>query len=157
MNAYQLHSYNLHFSKKLEQVSMCQVSDKIKFCSCATTNPRNLKYYWVWHQYNKDKNVMIVGEVFLPDYKSDKNKSYNKKTILKRLSEADAFDRVLDFKNKDVLEIALNNEQNSNLITYCFQFKNGAWRNKEYHPFELESEYDEKEKGKIKSPLNSKK
>jgi hypothetical protein len=130
---------------------MCQVSEKIKFCSCATTNPINLKNYWIWHQYNKDKNVMIVGNVFLPDYKSDKNKKYNKKTILKRLSEADAFDRVADFKNKDVLEIVLNNNQSNNSITYCFQFKNGGWRNKKYSPFELESEYDEKEKGKIKN------
>lgn len=132
---------------------MCEVSEKIKFCSCTTTNPRNLKHYWVWHQYNKDKNEMIVGLFFMPDFSIDKNKNYNKKTILKRLSEVDAFDKVLDFKNKDVLEIVLNNNPKSNTITYCFQFKNGTWKNKEQAPFELMNEFDEKEKGKIKNPL----
>lgn len=132
---------------------MCQVSEKIKFCSCATTNPRNLKHYWVWHQYNKDKSIMIVGEIFMPDFNIDKNKNYNKKTILNRLSETDAFDTILDFKDKDVLEIVLHNEQISYQITYCFQFLNGTWRNKKYCPFELESKFDEKEKGKIKNPL----
>lgn len=132
---------------------MCQVSEKIKFCSCATTNPRNLKHYWVWHQYNKDKSIMIVGEIFMPDFIIDKNFKINNKTILNRLSETDAFDKILDFKNKDVLEIVLHNKQISYPITYCFQFKNGTWRNKKYCPFELESKFDEKEKGKIKNPL----
>lgn len=98
---------------------------------------------------------MIVGLFYMPDFSIDKKKNYNKKTILKRLSEVDAFDKVLDFKNKDVLEIVLNNNPKSDTITYCFQFKNGTWKNKDYIPFELESKFDEKEKekGKIKNPL----
>lgn len=132
---------------------MCQVSEKIKFCSCATKNPRNLKYYWVWHQYNKDKNEMIVGQFFIPDFSINTNNEINKKAILNRLSEKDAFDKILDFKNKDILEIVLNNDKNNQPITYCFQFKNGIWKNKEYCPFELCNEFDEKEKGKIKNPL----
>lgn len=44
---------------------MCKVSDKIKFCSCATTNVQRLKHYWVWHQYNKDKSIIIYSEIFI--------------------------------------------------------------------------------------------
>ncbi|MFV8392817.1 hypothetical protein [Flavobacterium sp. LB2P6] len=132
---------------------MCIVSNKIKFCSCATNNVQKLKHYWVWHQYNKDKNIMIVGEVFLtfdeydPDYKSNQN------TILKRLTKEDAFDKKLEFKNKDVIEIVLNNNSEKDSRTYCFQFKNNTWKKKKYDPFELESKYDEKENRIISYPV----
>ncbi|MCF6140986.1 hypothetical protein L1S34_06790 [Flavobacterium sp. K77] len=112
-----------------------------------------MKHYWVLHQYNKDKYLMIVGEVYLPNYTIDINKNINKKTILNRLSEIDAFDKILVFKNKDVLEIVLNNDQNDCPLKYYFQFKNGSWKNKKYSSFGLESEYDDKEKGKIKNPI----
>ena len=99
---------------------MRQVSEKIKFCSCATINAHKLKHYWVLHQYNKDKYLMIVGEVYLPNYTIDINKNSNKKTILNRLSEIDVFDKILVFKNKDVLEIVLNNDQNNCPLKYYF-------------------------------------
>lgn len=96
---------------------------------------------------------MIVGEVFLtfdeydPDYKSNQN------TILKRLTKKDAFDKKLEFKNKDVIEIVLNNNSEKDSRTYCFQFKNNTWKKKKYDPFELESKYDEKENRKISYPV----
>jgi len=132
---------------------MCKVSDKIKFCSCATTNVQRLKHYWVWHQYNKDKSIIIYSEIFISFDEFDPKYKSNQNTILNRLSETDAFDKELDFKNKDVLEIVLNNHSEIDRRTYYFQFKNGTWKKKKYHPFELESEYDEKGIGKIKNPI----
>ncbi|MFA9193387.1 hypothetical protein AAGV33_03140 [Flavobacterium sp. FBOR7N2.3] len=132
---------------------MCVVSNKIKFCSCATNNVQKLKHYWVWHRYNKDKYIMIVGEVFAKYDEFDPKYKNNQNTILKRLTETDTFDTELEFKNNDVLEIVLNNNSEKECRTYCFKFKNGVWKKKKYYPFELESEYDEKENGKINYPL----
>lgn len=133
--------------------NMCQVSEKIKFCSCATKNAHNLKHYWVWHQYNKEKNLMIVGEVYLPNFIVDTHKKINKTTILNRLTETEAFDKVLEFKNKDILQIVLNNAPKNDTLTYCFQFKNGTWKSIEYCYFSLVNNFDEKEHGKLKQPI----
>lgn len=97
---------------------------------------------------------MIVGEVYLSFDEFDPNYKSNQNTILNRLAETDAFDKELEFKNKDVLEIVLNNHTEIDRRTYCFQFKNDTWKKKKYYPFELESEFDEKENGKITNTLN---
>jgi hypothetical protein len=96
---------------------------------------------------------MIVGEVYLSFDELDPKYKSNRSTILNRLTESDVFDKNLEFKNKDVLEIVLNNYSEKDRKIFCFQYIKGIWKNKRYNPFELESEYDEKDIGKLKNPI----
>jgi hypothetical protein len=69
----------------------------------------------------------------------------NKETLAKRLNEADAFDKVIEFKPKDQLEIVINNLSDDELdrMSFCFIYKKGKWIENEYDIFEIMSHYDE--------------
>ena len=57
----------------------------------------------------------------------------------------DAFDKVIEFKPKDQLEIVINNlaEDSIERMTFCFKYKGGKWVAEEYDTFELMNRYDE--------------
>jgi len=69
----------------------------------------------------------------------------NAQTLVDRLNETDAFDKIIEFKPKDQLEIVINNLSDDELdrMTFCFIFKKGKWIEKEYDTFEIMSHYDE--------------
>jgi len=130
---------------------MCLVSDKIKFCTCLSSSTNRLKHYWILHRYDKYKRDDVVGiPMFSPEFIL--NYEENKETILKRINEADAFDFDTDFKEKDHLEIVLNNSnaEISKIAFYCFIFKNGKWQETEFDTFHLMSWFNEHQFGKIK-------
>lgn len=133
---------------------MCSVSDKIQFCSCAASSVNQLKHYWVWYRFNKDKNEMVMGEVMLPNFILNPDFAKNKETLKKRLNQVDAFDTSLDFKNKDLLEIVIDHDiPHTDKTSYLFEYKNDIWYSREYDPFYIANDFDEKEFGKIKAPL----
>ena len=136
---------------------MCIISDKIKFCTCATSNVNSLKHYWILHRFNKDKEEFCMGESLIPTSMLDINFKDNQETILNRLNEIDAFDISLDFQPKDVLEIVINNNSKIyDTFFYTFQFTDGKWVKKGHDPFEIMNHFDEKETGKIKNALKLK-
>ncbi len=66
-------------------------------------------------------------------------------TLGDRLNENDAFDKIIEFKPKDQLEIVINNLSDDEVdrMSFCFIFKKGRWIEKEYDTFEIMSHYDE--------------
>lgn len=134
---------------------MCQISDKIKFCTCAASSVNQLKHYWIWYSFNKHKNEMILGEMILPMDFIEVNYKKNQETLLDRLNHQEAFDKPLNFKNKDILEIGINNNaKDKEVIYYTFEFKKGDWQITYYDPFYIANNFDEKEFGKIKFALS---
>jgi hypothetical protein len=131
---------------------MCTIPDKIKFCSCKASSTNQLQNYWVLHRRNKDKNIMIVGEVMLPSFEWFHHKEYKKNyaTLAQRVNEGDVFDVPIMFKAKDVLELVFNNKDEIKRATYGFKYFNKKWIKSEICPFNLAGYFDEVQFGKIK-------
>jgi hypothetical protein len=124
---------------------MCIVSDKIKFCTCVSGSYEELPHYWLLYRFNKQKDLMCIGMTVMPLDFMQLNYSFNKDTVATRLNEIDAFDKAIEFKPKDQLEIVINNlsENEIERMTFCFKYKNGKWVPEEYDAFELMNRYDE--------------
>lgn len=127
---------------------MCIVSKNIKFCTCKSTSVDQLNHYWLLHRRNKDKNEIIIGEVMLPSFAT--NDEQNLQTLEIRLNELDAFDFETAFKNKDILEIVLNNKDDSNRMVYGFEYRKSKWVKKEIDYFYTSDRCDTIQFGKLK-------
>ena len=133
---------------------MCQISDKIQFCTCANGTVEKLKHYWILHRYSKEKREMCMGSPIMPSDMIDLNFVENQYVLLERLNQADAFDQPMEFKPKDQLEIVINNTPNfQNAFTYSFKYYKGKWSITETDPFDLMNNFDEANSGKIKNAL----
>jgi hypothetical protein len=129
---------------------MCIVSDKIKFCTCEVVSYDELPHYWLLYRFNKNKLWIVEGSADMPiGYLIDSQYARNLETFIKRLNEPDAFDKPIKFKSKDRIEIVLNNlsENENDRMTFCFEYRKGAWLDNPYDGFELMNEYDEVEFG----------
>lgn len=124
---------------------MCIVSDKIKFCTCVNGSIEELPHYWLLYRFNSDKNIECMGMPVMPFDFLQPNYNLNVQTMGNRLNEADAFDKAIEFKPKDQLEIVINNlsEDATERMTFCFRYKKGKWIEEEYDVFELMNRYDE--------------
>ena len=135
---------------------MCEISDKIKFCTCSS-DVETLKHYWVLHRKsaNLDEMQFCVGTYMMPNEKAMAFLEINTTTLEKRLNESDAFDVHLELKNKDILEVVINNKSRNyeDQITYTFEYNKGKWKSIEYDFFELMNEYEETDSGKMKNVL----
>ena len=133
---------------------MCKVSDKIKFCTCGsvTKNTRKLKNYWVLNRLKTDGFEFVVGSFMLPNELSE-NFEINKKTILKRLKESDAFDIPISFQNDDTLVIYLNQNKKQEMdgIIYSFEYQKGKWKYDQYNPLYLGGSFNEVKSGKFEN------
>lgn len=123
---------------------MCIVSDKIKFCTCATGSFDELPHYWLLYRFNKHKDLECMGVPTMPYDFLQPNFQVNKTTLTNRLNEPDAFDKPIEFKAKDQLEIVINNLlDETKRMVFCFRYKNGKWVEEEYDTFDLMNHYDE--------------
>jgi hypothetical protein len=124
---------------------MCVVSDKIKFCACVDGSYEDLPHYWLLHRFNNKKNLIVMGMSVMPLDFLQASYLLNAQTLVNRLNETDAFDKIIEFKPKDQLEIVINNLSDDELdrMTFCFIFKKGKWIETEYDTFEIMSHYDE--------------
>ncbi|NRT14900.1 hypothetical protein HNP99_001244 [Flavobacterium sp. 28A] len=130
------------------------MSDKIKFCTCVTTDVEKLKHYWKLYRFNKNNGLMCMGTPMIPTAMIDSNFKLNKTTLLNRVNEIDAFDIPLEFQNKDLLEIVINNNVTGiDRFTYSFTFTKDKWKAIGEDPFEIMNNYEEEQSGKIKSAL----
>lgn len=135
---------------------MCLVSDKIKFCTCLGGSVEKLKHYWILYRFDKEKNEMYMGMPTMPTSMSDFNYKENQATLLVRLNESDAFDVPIHFKEKDILEIVINNTPDFyQPFIYSFRYNKGKWLTEETDPFQIMNHFEEEKNGKIKNALKS--
>ena len=124
---------------------MCLVSDKIKFCTCVEGSFEDLPHYWLLYRFVNKKDLQCMGMPIMPLDFLQPNYQLNSQTLENRLNEADAFDKSIEFKLNDQLEIVINNlaEDEIERMTFCFKYKKGIWVEEAYDTFELMNRYDE--------------
>jgi len=142
---------------------MCKVSDKLKLCTCKTTNVEDLKHYWILYKY-ADIGVYRMGDYIMPEPIAEKEDRYNINTLQALLNEGNCFDFEIELEENDRLEFHFSCTQNSNSMipaakgyyfTYTFSYKSGKWtEEEEFDPFH--NNLDEKLFGKIVKPFLNK-
>ena len=136
---------------------MCIVSDKIKFCTCATGDVEKLKHFWKLYRFNNGNELICMGTPMIPTSIIDTSFKLNKTALLNRINEVDSFDIPLELKPKDLLEIVINNNINGiDRFTYSFKFIKHKWKAVGEDPFDVMNNYDEEQSGKMKSTLKRK-
>ncbi len=131
---------------------MCEVSDKIKFCTCIddTIDIEELNHYWVLHRYNKDKNDIVMGMPVLPN---DLHPLFeiNEEIVVQTLNTPEAFDKNMELKRRDRLEVLLcSNTSGANDRFYNnFRYTGKIWKSIEPDCFDLMSRFEEVNTGEI--------
>lgn len=131
---------------------MCTISDALKLCSYKAKSAHQLQNYWVLYRRNKNKNIMIVGEIILPSFEWFHPNEYktNYATLENSLNEGNVFDVPMEFKAKDVLELVFNNNDDFKRATYGFKYYKKQWIKSAQCPFTLAGHFDELQFGTIK-------
>jgi hypothetical protein len=128
---------------------MCEVSDKLKLCTC-NSNIQRLKHYWILYRFINGKNDFVVGQAMLPYSINPEIDKLNSKRILHLLNETNAFDADIKPKVKDRLLISFTvGKTDDERINYGFVFKAGKWKKLGFDPFEWQWNHEEAEQGKI--------
>lgn len=123
---------------------MCEISDKITFCTCvdANTDIYELEHYWVLHRRNKNKNLIVEGIAIFPA-KPQPRYGINEALLLNALNAPDAFDKNIELKRLDRLEVVLcNNSENGDELAFSFCYSGKVWETVESDPFELMGKFD---------------
>ena len=136
---------------------MCSVSDKIVLCTCDVKDAKQLKHYWVLYRYDPENGEILVGETFGLDYYIQEKDPHNPVILCNKLNEENLFDKPLQFKDKDRLQISLLLNGNREHKDYGFEYKDGKWRVIEFDFFGWRAEHCELQEGKIKNALETKK
>ncbi len=132
---------------------MCTVSDKIKFCTCSVKDISKLDNYWILHRKNKGKKkaIMYIGEPSLsythklPEFK------INNTILCNRLNESDAFDKIIEFKEDDELEVVFNSKDSRNIIEHYFIYFECTWFISQNFKFDLMANFKTIESGNIEN------
>lgn len=130
---------------------MCKITSQVKFCTCKATSTEKLHNYWALYRRNKDKNIMIIGEVMLTYKLLNSNYELDYALLETRLNEADAFDVPLQSKAHDVLKIVLKNNEYYKRQEFTFTYYKSKWIRKEADDFYLMGHYDEVQFGKLRN------
>jgi hypothetical protein len=133
---------------------MCKSANNILFCTCDFGDDYP-EEYWVLYRLAKDKNMMIVGSLVMPEeHKGLFSFSKTSLFIRNALNAGGCFDKEIAFIAGDVISITLFGFQES----FDFKYHGTRWRKyTTRNPWELQSKYDEFKKGTINSdqiPIN---
>lgn len=131
---------------------MCNLSNKIKLCTCVDENTKieDLNHYWILHRQNKGKDLEIMGMPIFPDHLHPRFE-INAGILLKTLNSPEAFDKKIETANGDVIEIVLcNNDDTIGLFRYTYKYNGSAWVSDDTDCFELSNRYDEVNTGELK-------
>ena len=130
---------------------MCQLSPKLQLCTCAT-NGSMPKNYWVLYRFNKQRNMMVIGEVLIPAYIHPDTDAYNTQLLTQLLNDGNVFDVDISPKPKDglLLSFSVANQPNTTeRIDYGFQYQEAKWLAIPYDVFDWGNQYEEAANGKI--------
>jgi hypothetical protein len=83
---------------------MCQVSDKLKLCSCKAKEAQSLKHYWILNR-PVDRGYFTLGPIVAPADIGKLNELNNINSLRKQLNNGNCFDVNLVHQENDVLEL----------------------------------------------------
>lgn len=135
---------------------MCEVSDKLQLCTCAKIDFDNAKHYWILHRFVKGQEVEVMGEPVMP-YGIDEKIDLENRTLLEKLlKEKSVFDKPIQAKEGDLLELSFQVNSELERITYGFKYVGGQWSEEEFDVFKRMSHYKEAKHGTIKNAIKNK-
>ncbi len=129
---------------------MCIKSERIKFCTCP--NDKNIdefEQYWILYRFNTKKQQLYFGEAITPTFLRDMDFTKNCNLILKALNSSNTFDKPIELKNKDLLQLVVSSQNDDSLLPfiYYFEFNGKDWINVKEDPFEIMNNYSQFKKG----------
>ena len=130
---------------------MCEVGDKIKFCTCKAKSTERLKNYWAFSHFVDGDEARLNGLIVSPGFMDEKMGEMNDATLQKRLNKPDGFDIGFLPKENDRFLIVLTcKEHFSGEAFHDFEYKAGKWTACEYDPIEWDWKHREEKFGKVK-------
>jgi hypothetical protein len=137
---------------------MCEVSDKLKLCSCKTEDVQKLKHYWILQRPFRRGGPSVMGTVIPPADFGTTLEKINVSQIKKQLNENSCFDADIDYKENDILHLYFTCNQagsessyESGYLAYAFHYKNGKWKKTFYDHFY--NNLEEVQAGMIRRPF----
>lgn len=102
------------------------------------------------HRYNKDKDMSVMGEPILPDGLQSMFE-INKKILVNTLNSPEAFDKKIEIKEGDKLEVVLcnNSSDDAGSLYYNFSYSGKIWKSIEPDSFVIMSKFDPVNEGEI--------
>lgn len=138
---------------------MCELSRKLKLCTCAAASVSELRNYWILHRFDKTKDFIVAGSIVLYDEPSKSVQAHNKALLLERLQEADAFDVDLRPRERDRLQLTFTCSEPGgrvNTLYYGYEYKSGRWTEEEYDELSWETNHDQTRFGEVQLALKGK-
>ena len=136
---------------------MCSVNEQFKLCSCGELTEEDLKdtfetSYWILYSLDPSKTTVVLGLIHSLDVFDPLQDKENKRIILKRLNQPNAFDFNPDLKEGDLLKLNFGQpKKDFRELSYTCIFKAGKWIFKEVDVFGIENEFTAKSLGKIET------
>lgn len=117
--------------------AMCQVSDKIKFCTC---DPDHIDFegnHWIFKTSREyDFGMTVIGTYMLPAIGDYMMTQHNKAAVSSRVNDPDAFDVDLHPQEGDrLLVVVVCHEHFDGAQHLEFEYENGRWESCVYYPF----------------------
>ena len=139
---------------------MCEISEKLKLCSCKTKDVEQLKHYWIL-QRPENRGEETLGLILPPADIGDDMEKLNIHTLQKQLNSGNCFDVTLDHQENDILQLhfTCKNDPDSfqfvfnhgEYMVYAFAYKKGKWKKAKHDPFG--NNLYEVQSGRITSPF----
>lgn len=120
---------------------MCEVSEKLKLCSCKTEDVEKLKHYWIL-QRPFPGDISVMGTVMPPADYGTLLEQINPDQIERQLNENSCFDADIEYQENDILHLyftcnkpSLEIPDPSGYLAYAFQYKKNRWKQSAYDHF----------------------
>ena len=116
---------------------MCEVSDKIRFCTCDPEQVDLEANHWIFKTSRAYANGMtVIGSYMLPVIGDDSMLQSNEEIIAQRVNDPDAFDVDLQPRDGDrLLVVVVCREHFDDKQHLEFEYDNGRWEHQVYYPF----------------------
>lgn len=135
---------------------MCQVSKKIKFCTCNVEDINDLEHFWIFYSFQEDQEIMMIGQPLFPKDIDLANETVNRKLLLKRMNELDAFEIDLNPKEKDRFRVAIHCPSTNvhRYLDYGFEWRKGKWVRKDFEDFDWARKHSEEKFGEVQNAID---
>jgi hypothetical protein len=138
---------------------VCELSRKLKLCTCDVGSVAELDHYWVFHRFVEGKNEMVIGRVAMPPKLDAKVEAHNRSVLLARLNESDAFDVDLKPRDGDRLRLTFRFSKGfpakDKTITYGYAKKDGRWVEEAYSGLSWRWHHEEENFGEVRAALKT--
>lgn len=111
---------------------MCEISDKLKLCTCKASDVSLLKHYWRLSRPFNDDSVTL-GEIIPPADIGAHTEQLNKGTLARLLNSGHCFDVKMDMQEGDVLILYFSCRDS--YLAYGFEYKKSKWKFFDSDPF----------------------